>query len=134
MRARKPWQWEEFKVTASRTHPDRLRVTLDKWGHFNFNEKTFERLNRPEAMVLLYDRSTQTIGLRPASIDLPHAVLVRRYRTRRSLRLISRTFLSKHRIVLDRTVQFPMAAIDDEGVLILSLREMVATAPRNRRR
>src|SRR5206468_1492809 len=125
MKARRSWQWDEFRETARRFFTDQLHVTLDRKGRFSIDLKTWNKMKRPEAVVLLYDRDAQTIGIRPSSIEVPHAVMVRPRHERHSKAVTSRRFFSKHRIVIEKTLEFPTAAIDDEGVLVLNLREMI---------
>jgi hypothetical protein len=125
MRARRPWQWDEFKETAARRLPERLYATLNPRGDFVVNIKTYIKMNEPEAVVLLYDHEARTIGVRPSRPEVPNAILVHVRHARYNRVFRGRKFLEKHRIYLERTVQFPTAEIDDEGVLILNLREMV---------
>ena len=76
------------------------------------------------AMMLLYGRSSRTIGLRPASPDRPNAVLVR-IRHERSNRVVrSQPFLKENGIEIDRTLRFPYPFIED-NTLILDLRQAV---------
>lgn len=135
VRARRPWQWDEFKETAARRLPDRLYVTLSPGkGEFVINLKTYQRMNEPEAVVLLFDRDSQTIGVRPSRLDVLHSIVVHKPKDRTSLVFRSKRFLEKHRIFLERVVQFPTAELDEEGVLILNLREMVAATHMSKRK
>ncbi len=128
MRARSQWRWDEFKETAARRLPDRLYATINRRGDFVVNLKTFIKMREPEAVVLLYDRTTRTIGVRRSRLDRPNATLVhtRHHRYNRVFRC--KRFLDAHGIKIDRTLQFPNAEIDVEGVLILNLREAVLAA------
>ena len=128
MRGRRPWQWDEFKDTAARRMPERLYATINPRGDFVINLKTYIRMNEPEAVVLLYDRDTRTIGVRPSRLTVPNAILVHTRHARYNRVFRSRKFLAKHGIKIDTTMQFPTAEIDTEGVLILNLKEMVAAA------
>ena len=135
MRGRRPWQWDEFKDTAARRMPERLYATINPRGDFVVNLKTYIRMNEPEAVVLLYDRDTWTIGVRPSRLTVPNAILVHTRHARYNRVFRSRKFLAKHGIKIETTMQFPTAEIDADGVLILNLKEMVAAAhmPRKRR-
>lgn len=126
MRGRRPGQWDEFKETAARRIPDRLYATISPRGDFVVNLKTYIKMNEPEAVVLLYDRDTRTIGVRPSRLEMPNAILVHVRHARYNRVFRSKKFLAKHGIELEHTVQFPTAEIDTDGVLILNLREMVA--------
>lgn len=75
-------------------------------------------------MFLLYERSTRTIGLRPAHPDAPNSVLVR-VRHERSNRVVrSQPFLRENGIEIERTLRFPYPFIE-QNVLILDLRTAV---------
>jgi hypothetical protein len=56
--------------------PERLYATINPRGDFVVNLKTYIRMNEPEAVVLLYDRDTRTIGVRPSRLTVPNAILV----------------------------------------------------------
>ena len=115
--------------------PERLYATINPRGDFVVNLKTYIRLNEPEAVVLLYDGATRTIGVRPSRLTVPNAILVHTRHARYNRVFRSRKFLAKHGIKIETTMQFPTAEIDTDGVLILNLKEMVAAAhmPRKRR-
>ena len=89
------------------------------------NLETFKTMNEPEAVVLLYDRDTRTIGVRPSRLDVPNAILVHTRHARYNKIFRSLKFLVKHGIELKHTVQFATAQLDEQGVLILNLREAV---------
>jgi len=125
MRPRRPSQWEEFKETAARRMPEQLYATISPRGDFVINLKTYIRMNEPEA-VLLYDRDTRTIGVKPSRRDVPNAILVHTRHARYNRVFRSRKFLAKHGIEIKQTIQFPTAELDTDGVLILNLREMVS--------
>ena len=125
MRARRPWQWDEFTDTAPRRIADRLYVTINPRGDFVVNMQTFLAMNEPEAVVLLYDKNSRSIGVRRSRTTVPNAILVHTRHARYNRVFRSKKFLVKHGIVLKNTVQFPTAIIDEEGVLVLNLKEMV---------
>lgn len=105
--------------------PERLYATINPSGDFVVNLKTYIRMNEPEAVVLLYDCDTRTIGVRPSRLDVPNAIIVRARHARYNRVFRSRKFLAKHCIEIKQTIQFPTAEIDADGVLILNLKESV---------
>ena len=125
MRERHPSRWTEFKETAARRFPDKLYATINSKGEFVINLNTYVLLNKPQAVVLLYDRETRTIGVKPSHVEVPNAILVRRRHDRYNRVFRCKPFLVKHGIDIQQTVQFPTAVIDTAGILILNLREMV---------
>ena len=118
--------WKEFGDPAPRIMPEAARASINTEGEITFDLDTFRRLGQPQAMVLLYEAETQTIGLKPADAGVPNAVLVRA-RHRRSNRCVrSIPFLRKNGIQVERTMRFPYPRIED-GVLVLDLRTMVGS-------
>ena len=116
--------WKEFAGVAARRIPEETRSSINPTGEITFDIETFRRLGEPQAMSLLYEPSTRTIGLRPAHSDLPNAVLVR-IRHARSNRVVrSMPFLRENGIEVDRTLRCPFPFIE-ERVLILDLRTAV---------
>lgn len=120
--------WTEFKQVAARRFPDRIYATLNPKGEFVVNLKTFKAMGSPEAFVLLFDARTRSIGLRPSTIDTPNALLARIRHKRYNRVIRSWSFLQENGIKLDRTVQFPTAYIDREGILVLDLKDMIPAA------
>lgn len=107
MRARRPWQWNEFKETAARRLPDRLYATINARGDFVIKLKTYAMMREPEAVVLLYDRDTRTIGVRPSRPEIPNAILVHTRHARYNRVFRCKRFLVANGIEIDRTIQFP---------------------------
>lgn len=117
-------EWKEFKGVAARRIPDEARSSINPNGEITFDIETFRKLGEPQAMLLLYERSTRTIGLRPAHPDAPNAVLVR-IRHARSNRVVRSTpFMKENGIELKTTLRFPFPHIEDR-TLILDLRTAV---------
>lgn len=117
--------WIEFDMIAVRRRHDLLYVTLNPKGELVLSLKTYRQMKEPAAVILLYDRNTDTIGLRPASDETRNAIVVRTRHSRYNRVVRSLPFLHEHGIRLTRTVQFPTARIDDQGVLCLPLRERI---------
>jgi hypothetical protein len=116
--------WREFKGVAARRIPDAIRSSINPSGEITFDLDAFRQMGEPQAMFLLYEQSTRTIGLKPAHPDTPNAVLVR-VRHARSNRVVrSQAFLRENGIEVNRTLRFPYPFIE-QGVLILDLRTAV---------
>jgi hypothetical protein len=119
--------WKEFKGVAARRIPDEIRASITPGGEITFDEGTFLKMGEPQAMLMFYEESSRTIGLKPASPDEHNAVLVR-VRHARSNRVVrSMPFLRENGIELDRTLRFPFPFIEDE-VLILPLKTAVTAS------
>ncbi len=116
--------WKEFEGVAARKIPDEIRSSINPGGEITFDLDTFRKMGEPQAMKLLYEPSTRTIGLRPSHPDAHNAVLVR-VRHARSNRVVrSMPFLRENGIDVPRTLRFPFPALED-NVLILDLRTAV---------
>ena len=125
MRGRRSWQWDVFEETAPRRLYDKLYATLNRYGHFTISLKTHIQMNEPEAVILLYDKETRTIGVRPSRLSVSNAITIHVRYARYNRVFRSKKFLVKHNIKIDQTIQFPTAEIDTDGVLILNLKESV---------
>lgn len=116
--------WKEFGGVATRRIPDAIRCSINPEGEITFDIDTFRKLGEPQAMFLLYEQSSRTIGLKPAHPDTPNAVLVRARHARSNRVVRSMPFLRENGIEIDRTLRFPYPFIE-EKVLILDLRTAV---------
>ena len=116
--------WKEFKGVAARRIPESIRASINETGEITFDLGTFRKMGEPEAMLLLYEPSSRTIGLRPAHPDTSNAVLVRARHARSNRVVRSMPFLRENGIELERTLRFPFPFIE-EKVLILDLRTAV---------
>jgi hypothetical protein len=116
--------WREFNGVAARRIPDEVRSSINPSGEITFDLDTYRKMGEPQAIVLLYERSTRTIGLKPAHADSHNAVLVR-IRHARSNRVVrSRPFLRENGIEIPTTLRFPYPAFEG-NVLTLDLRTAV---------
>ena len=119
--------WKEFGGVAARRIPDSIRCSINAEGEITFDVDTYRKMGEPEAMFLLYEPSSRTIGLRPAHPDTANAVLVRARHPRSNRVVRSMPFFRENGIELERTLRFPYPFIEDK-VLILDLRTAVTAA------
>ncbi len=120
--------WKEFGGVAARRIPDSIRCSINPEGEITFVIDTYRKMDEPEAMFLLYEPSSRTIGLRPAHPDTPNAVLVRSRHARSNRVVRSMPFLRENDIELEHTLRFPYPFIED-NVLILDLCTAVTAGP-----
>ena len=116
-------QWEEFDEPGT-PRIAKLHVSMSPTGTMLISSNTYEALQQPTHVVMLWDGETDTVGIRPVPPRTLNAF--RLYDSGRSgaYRFHALRFLVKHEIKLDNTVRFPTAAIED-GVLILELKYRV---------
>ena len=109
-----------------------LYATLNPGGDIVISRFTHEAMGRPEAYLLMFDRTNSVIGLRGAKASLDKNAYPARSRGRHGGRVIRGFRLcSEFGIWVNETVKFPRAKIDGDGVLILDLRQ-IQTAARQR--
>lgn len=122
--------WEVFEDGPTVPLEERIHVTLNYKNVIHINAQLHERLGRPEAAVLMFDKVNSIIGINPAPATLPNAFRLQE-RPRGRHRLIhAAPFCRRYGIKIDNTTQFINPEIDDDGVLRLDLR---ATMPVKKR-
>ena len=116
--------WKEFKGVAARVLPGEIRSSINPKGEITFDIETFRRMGEPQAMFLLYEESTRTIGLKAAHPDAANAVLVRVRHAKTNRVVRSAPFLKENGIEIANTLRFPYPALED-NILVLDLRTAV---------
>lgn len=118
--------WEEFPVgPLGARGGDGLRVTLDPKGAFMIGAKAFEKMGRPDAAVLLFDRKAGVIGICPARASTPNGYPMIEKKNGRHRVLRANVFCRHYGIHVGRTAAFGTAWIDEDGILELELRSLV---------
>ena len=113
-------QWVKFTDGPFISSRDRVHVTLNSKGMFQFNRKAYEELGSPKAAVLFFDEESSVIGISPAHPHLREAFPFRVSSTCFALRAIP--FCRRFGIHIDGTEAFADPEIDKEGMLELDLR------------
>ena len=116
-------KWVEFEEGPCQTGDGRY-VSMSPIGEILINRHTYAEMNKPEAVVMLFNEEAGSIGLRPASPLMPNAFPLKN-KGRCGHHLIrAKPFITKYDIRIDATVRFRSAVVED-GMLILDLRQMV---------
>jgi hypothetical protein len=125
-------QWEEFTGRASRSGSSPA-VTIQKTGVLSLNAEAFDALGKPEAVVLLFDRDGQAMGLRASPKTVLHAYRLRAQGGGQSHLVSGRAFLARYGLAVDAAKRYPAAM--DGDILSVNLTEggSVARKPRPRR-
>ena len=119
----------EFVGTPNGRHANRPRVTLNFRGVMILNGIAHEGLETPSAVTLHYDEDERIIALKPANPGRPNAFPLKPKGQTGRYRLINASPFCKHfRIRVDRTVTFNDIKIDNEGVMLLNLRQATSVA------
>lgn len=111
-----------------------MYATMNPAGHIFVTSHTFRQLGQPSAVIVMWDKLTSTIGLRPAErgIKGSYPFLSRSGHGGRVVRIYS--FMQEFGFRLSETIRFTDAHIDDEGILILDLRKVRSAAKPKRPR
>lgn len=116
-------KWEKFRggpLPASSKEP---RVTLNRKGLIYMNASMYAAFGRPKAVALYYNREDDAIALQPAYERFDeHFRVVKR---QMGWAVHASTFCRHCKIRVPNTERFIRPDIDDEGNLILNLRETV---------
>lgn len=114
-------QWEEFKIGPKEVESD-LHVTLNKHGVILIGARAFERMGNPDAAVLHFDKLNSKIGLTPSHSRVENAYPLQSKGKHRHRVLRANRLCRHYGIKIDRTIEFPDAHINDDGILILDLK------------
>jgi hypothetical protein len=83
-------------------------------------------------VVLLFDRKSQAVGLKPASSDIRYAHPIRRQSNSESYLVSAKPFLTYYDIDTSRTVAFRPQA--EDGVLVFELKKGIGVIRRGGRK
>lgn len=117
--------WEEFKLAADVREPTTANASINPRGVISLNAIAWEALEKPEAVILLYDKLNRVIGLKPCHPRLDNAVPVRKkYRSKEDRVVIRAIALCRYyEITPAATLRFRNPTIDRSGTMELDLRD-----------
>lgn len=103
-----------------------LYVTIKPSGELFLSRATHEATGAPRGYTLLYDADRHVIGLKPGNPETNRMAYPARERGRHGGRRIwAHRLLTEFGIRIDRTMRFPRAQKDKNGILILDLHDAV---------
>lgn len=131
-------EWIEFDDGPVTADADENYASMNQVGDIVVNAHAYDEMGRPEAVMLLFDPATDTIGLKPTSRMMPNAFAVRKKNGYGHRRIGANRFAKRHDIRLDGTVRFRTATVED-GIFVMSLRDIqlikrISANPGQRRR
>ena len=114
--------WEKFTEGPYISSRNRMHVTLNSKGVFQFNRQVFDGLGKPSAVALFFEKATSTIGIGAAHRQLREAFPVnQRQDTYWTINAVP--FCRHFGIKIDQgTEAFADPEIDTEAILQLDLR------------
>lgn len=126
--------WEVVPRGDTSTSGARLYVAMNPEGHVTFNQRVFEKLGKPEAVLVMFDRVNSRIALKPTYKAVRNAYVVfQRGSDRRSMIVRVGRLLVEYGLQIPELLEFKNVEIDSDGQLILDLRTARASNRGKRR-
>jgi hypothetical protein len=118
-------KWEIFEDGPVVQTTEQIYVTINRHGNLYLNGRTLKAMGEPDAVVLMYDRRKQVIGIQRAPLDRRNAYRLRRKdRDHNGRVLYAANFCRHYHIKPDKTLTFTAAEVDKNGVLVLSMHDV----------
>lgn len=114
-------EWTEYDAGPRSPSRDRLHVTLNPRGVILLNGRAYETMGCPEAAVLLYDERRSMIGLRPDRIGVRNAFPLSQKGKNAHRLIYASAFCRRFGIKVDKTVVFPTAGLNHDGIMVLDM-------------
>ncbi|MBX3292294.1 MAG: hypothetical protein KF881_05295 [Acidobacteria bacterium] len=117
--------WEKFRGgPADRTkYENVVRVTINRKGMIYMNSKMYQLFGKPKAVALFYNREEDAIAIRPAyERFIEHFEVVKK---QAGWAIHAASFCRHYRIRVPTTERFLRPDIDNDGNMILHLRETI---------
>lgn len=122
--------WEDFDAGPARPRSERVHVTLNPRNNILLNGNIYERMGKPEAFVLMFDKVHSMIGLRASRPDRPGAFPVKSQAEWRHRFIRATPFCKHYGIKVERTNVFIDPELGADGILKLDLRNTIETGRR----
>ena len=97
-------------------------MTMNRMGLIVLNRAADERMGSPAAYNLLYDKANNTIGLKPTAAAMRNAYPSARSGRHGGRKVNAYRLITECSLVINETIEFSDAEIDEDGILILNLR------------
>ena len=121
-------EWKEIKKGDVVPGAAGLYASLNPKGNIVINLATHERMGSPEAVNLLFDAVNNRIGLKPTSAALRNAFRLHRHGRGLRRRVWALKLVREVGIAVRETIEFQNPEIDQDGILILDLRDTRVSA------
>ena len=127
-------QFEVFRKRSNQPGGVNPQVTLQRGGTFSLNQKSFDALGQPEAVVLLYDTQQRIIGFRKVEPGDFNAFPVHRQGKGQSYLVNGLSFCQFYEIPLGQARRYKAQLFDDVLGIDLNGESAEVTSNRNRKR
>jgi hypothetical protein len=105
-------------------HWSGLYASLNRAGSLVITRVTHERLGSPEAFLIMFDPVNARLALRPAELKDANAYPARKWGRRGSKVIRAYRLVTEFAIRPSDTIEFISPVIDDEGRLVLNLKNV----------
>ncbi len=116
-------KWEKFRGGPLSGAAQMPRVTLNRKGLIYMNSQMYSALGRPKAVALYYSHEDEAIAVQPAYGRVSEHFQVMKRQTGWAIH--ASTFCRHYKIRVPNTERFIKPDLDNDGVLVLFLRETV---------
>lgn len=125
--------WQLCRRSSVENRWTSFYISLNRLGDMVLNREAYRIFGEPDAMLLMYDRDGQAIGLRPlGSSDQENAFPVRPRGNRGGYRIRANRLLREFGIEISDTIIFTNCHKDRNGIFILNIDESETLKPKER--
>jgi hypothetical protein len=107
------------------------RVALQTRGNISLNQAAYKALGEPVAVLLMFDKTSNAVGLQPASLDAKHVYPIRKQPNSKSYMIGAVAFCKHYEIDVSHTRAFSPQV--EDGVLVFDLDKGTDLPARKRR-
>jgi hypothetical protein len=124
--------WEEFTDRGTRSASDPA-ITFQRAGVISLNVAAHEALGQPEAVVFLFDRDEQLLGIRAATRDIAHAYRLRKPVSGDHWLVSAKALMQKHGLGVEHATRYAAEMLGDVLAVDLKGKGTVVRKTRNQR-
>jgi hypothetical protein len=118
------YRWKEFETMPGERTGNKIYATINRRRCIYLNEPAMKAIGDPEVVVLMYDSYHQTIGVKAATLEKRNAFRPKKKDNKIGGRVLyAANFCREFSIKPKDTLAFVRAEVDNEGVLILGMRD-----------
>jgi hypothetical protein len=120
------YNFERFEEKPRVPNGNEPHVSIFSYGKIYLNRRAIEMLGEPDAVALLFDSKQQVIGIEAVPPSRSYAFRLNK-KDKRSLgsTIAATSFFNHHKIRPSETLAFRNPALNEDGILILDLNEVV---------
>ena len=128
-------KWIIYQESPTRV-TNGLYLSINKIGELMLGRGSYEALDRPEAVYLMYDPGNDSIGLKKTEPRMPNAFRLRAKNTSGNYVIHAKPLCVKHDLRFDGTVQFLETSFENETLIanLLKTRPVRKRSNPNRKR